>query len=189
MSSNSIVSGTISEQRMVSAICSSRSSGTWTMATFGSTVVNGYSPVSAPAAVRALNSVDLPALGMPTIPIFTSAPSGDMNQEMTRPRRRQSSDAGSPITLFGRPRTQNGGDLGPSSPARCSRTGHLQWDDQAEGRAEHDTCEDVGRVVHAEVWAADGGHPRGGRGPLLSARSASSRSRRRTRRWRAPRES
>src|SRR5438874_4515956 len=54
----------------VSAIRSRRSSGTGTIATFGSTVVNGYSALSAPARVRALKRVDLPAFGRPTMPTF-----------------------------------------------------------------------------------------------------------------------
>ena len=41
MSWNSIVSGTSEELPTVLAICSSRSSGTCAMATFGSIVVNG----------------------------------------------------------------------------------------------------------------------------------------------------
>ena len=41
MSWKSIVAGTSFELRTVSAIFSSRSSGTWAIATFGSIVVNG----------------------------------------------------------------------------------------------------------------------------------------------------
>ena len=71
MSWNSIVSCTTGEAPTTSATRSRRSSGTGTTATFGSTVVNGYPATSAPALVRALNSVDFPALGSPTMPIFT----------------------------------------------------------------------------------------------------------------------
>ena len=71
MSWKSIVSPTTFEEPTISATLSSRSSGTSTTATFGSMVVNGWPPVSAPAAVSALKSVDLPAFGRPTIPIFT----------------------------------------------------------------------------------------------------------------------
>ena len=41
MSWKEIVAGTSSELRTVSPICSSRSSGTWAIATLGSIVVNG----------------------------------------------------------------------------------------------------------------------------------------------------
>ena len=73
MSTNSICSGTRRSIPSVSASRSRRSSGTGTTATFGSTVVNGYSAASAPPPVSALKSVDLPAFGRPTIPTFIGA--------------------------------------------------------------------------------------------------------------------
>ena len=82
MSWKSMDSPTTSEQPTTSATRSSRSSGTSTTATFGSIVVNGWPPVSAPAAVSALNRVDLPALGSPTIPIFIATP---RSPQSTRP--------------------------------------------------------------------------------------------------------
>src|SRR5438093_1319759 len=69
-STNSMCSKPRRSTPSVSAIRSRRSSGTGTIATFGSTVVNGYSALSAPARVRALKSVDLPAFGRPTMPTF-----------------------------------------------------------------------------------------------------------------------
>src|ERR1700709_406167 len=43
------------------------------IATVGSTVVTGSSPVWAPPLVRALKRVDLPAFGSPTIPTFIAS--------------------------------------------------------------------------------------------------------------------
>lgn len=46
-----------------------RSSAKGTIPTFGSMVVNGKFAAAAPAPVKALNKVDFPTLGNPTIPI------------------------------------------------------------------------------------------------------------------------
>ena len=45
------------------------------MPTFGSIVANGSFAANAPARVSALNRVDLPTLGSPTIPIDRLTPS------------------------------------------------------------------------------------------------------------------
>ncbi|MCY1460393.1 hypothetical protein D9M71_779490 [compost metagenome] len=53
---------------MISASWFRRGSGTGTMPTFGSIVQNGKLAAAIPALVSALNRVDLPTLGRPTMP-------------------------------------------------------------------------------------------------------------------------
>ena len=68
MSTNSIVVGiTFSGETMLASL-SSLGSGIGTMPEFGSIVQNGKFSAPTPARVNALNSVDLPTLGKPTIP-------------------------------------------------------------------------------------------------------------------------
>ena len=55
----------------IAASRSSRGSGTFTSPTFGSMVQKGkFAACAAAVRVSALNSVDLPTFGSPTIPIF-----------------------------------------------------------------------------------------------------------------------
>ncbi len=68
MSTNSIVVGTMRCGFTISAMRSWRGSGTGTMPVFGSMVQNGKFEAAMPARVSALNSVDLPTLGSPTMP-------------------------------------------------------------------------------------------------------------------------
>ncbi len=75
MSWTSRTSWTTGADSSSAASRSRRSSGTAAIATFGSIVVNGYPAASAPAWVRALKRVDLPALGIPTMPTFIAAAS------------------------------------------------------------------------------------------------------------------
>ena len=135
MSWNSIVSWTTSLDPTVSAIRSSRSSGTPTTATFGSMVVNAYDAVSAPALVRALKRVDLPAFGRPTMPIFTRAGAAETGAPLPRARSLAS-------TARSNSRSSAGGlpSPGRSEPMPAPSA---------------DPGEHVGRVVHAEVGAPD----------------------------------
>src|SRR5258705_2831800 len=68
MSTNSIVVGIAFCGLAIDAILSRRGSGTGTMPQFGSIVQNGKFSAAMPALVSALNSVDLPTFGKPTIP-------------------------------------------------------------------------------------------------------------------------
>ncbi len=71
ISTNSTVAGIIFAPFTVARIFSSRSSATLTMPTFGSIVQKGkFAASAAYDFVRALNKVDLPTFGRPTIPIF-----------------------------------------------------------------------------------------------------------------------
>ena len=74
ISTNSTRVGTISWLLESSASCCSRSSGTDTVPTLGSMVQKGKLAAWAWAlATRALNRVDLPTLGSPTIPALSMA--------------------------------------------------------------------------------------------------------------------
>ncbi len=68
MSTNSIVVGMSFCGLTMSDSWFSRGSGTGTMPTFGSIVQNGKFAAAMPAFVSALNRVDLPTLGRPTMP-------------------------------------------------------------------------------------------------------------------------
>src|SRR5690606_22084404 len=68
MSTNSIVVGITRSGLTIAASASSRGSGTGTMPVFGSIVQNGKLAAAMPALVNALNRVDLPTLGRPTMP-------------------------------------------------------------------------------------------------------------------------
>src|SRR5690606_33076071 len=69
MSTKVTVAGVIFSEPNIPARTSSRGSGMGTTPTLGSIVANGSLAATAPAAVSALNSVDLPTLGRPTIPM------------------------------------------------------------------------------------------------------------------------
>ncbi len=68
MSTNSIVVGITRCGFTMVASSSRRGSGTGTMPVFGSIVQNGKFAAAMPALVSALNRVDLPTLGRPTMP-------------------------------------------------------------------------------------------------------------------------
>ena len=68
ISTNSIEVGTILAGFTIAAIASKRGSGTGTIPVLGSIVQNGKFSAAIPALVSALNKVDLPTLGRPTIP-------------------------------------------------------------------------------------------------------------------------
>src|SRR3989344_8492856 len=68
ISTNSIDVGTIFSDFSKAESLASRSSGTLITPTLGSMVVNGKFEAAAACFVRALNKVDLPTLGKPTIP-------------------------------------------------------------------------------------------------------------------------
>ena len=68
ISTNSVVVGITFSGLTISAIFINLWSGTGTTPTFGSIVQKGKFCASIPAAVKALNRVDLPTLGSPTIP-------------------------------------------------------------------------------------------------------------------------
>src|SRR3989344_9194540 len=68
ISTNSIDVGTIFSDFSKAASLASRWSGTLITPTFGSMVVNGKFEAAAACFVRALNRVDLPTFGKPTIP-------------------------------------------------------------------------------------------------------------------------
>src|SRR6266571_3883027 len=68
MSTNSTVAGTTRAGRATAASASSLGSGTATTPTLGSIVLKGLFSAAIPALVSALNSVDLPTLGSPTMP-------------------------------------------------------------------------------------------------------------------------
>ena len=79
MSTKVIRVGTTFADFAIAASRSSRGSGTFTSPTFGSMVQNGkFAACAAAVRVSALNSVDLPTFGSPTIPIFRA---------IVRPRR------------------------------------------------------------------------------------------------------
>ncbi len=70
MSTNVIRVGMICLDPAMSASVSSRASGTATSPTFGSIVQKGkFAACAAAVFVSALNSVDLPTFGSPTIPM------------------------------------------------------------------------------------------------------------------------
>src|SRR5690242_9921446 len=68
MSTNSTAVGTTFCGLTIAASAFSRGSGTGTTPTFGSIVQNGKLAAAMPALVSALNRVDLPTLGSPTMP-------------------------------------------------------------------------------------------------------------------------
>jgi hypothetical protein len=68
MSTNSIEVGTTFCGWTIAASAARRGSGTGTTPTFGSIVQNGKLAAAMPALVSALNRVDLPTLGRPTMP-------------------------------------------------------------------------------------------------------------------------
>ncbi|MNT26874.1 hypothetical protein D3C72_1624730 [compost metagenome] len=68
MSTNSTAVGMTFCGLMIAASSFRRGSGTGTMPTFGSMVQNGKFAAAMPALVSALNRVDLPTLGRPTMP-------------------------------------------------------------------------------------------------------------------------
>jgi hypothetical protein len=70
MSTNSVVVGIVDKGLTIVEILFRRSSGTGTIPWFGSIVQKGKFSASMPAAVKALNKVDLPTFGNPTIPHF-----------------------------------------------------------------------------------------------------------------------
>ena len=71
ISTNSTVAGIIFSGFTIFANSSRRESGTVTIPTLGSMVQKGKFSALIPAYVRALNKVDFPTLGKPTIPHFT----------------------------------------------------------------------------------------------------------------------
>ena len=77
MSTNSIRLGTTRAGFAISARRCKRGSGTGTTPVFGSMVQNGKFSALTPERVRALNRVDLPTFGSPTMPHLNpiSAPS------------------------------------------------------------------------------------------------------------------
>ena len=95
------------------------------------------------AWVSALNRVDLPALGSPTIPTFTQRP----REEAGRPRRRLHAHAS------GRPRSPASAPRGP-----LTDPGHEGADHRPQGHSR----QDIRRVVHPQVGAgyADAGRER-----------------------------
>ena len=73
MSTKVIRAGTTFADFAISASRSSRGSGTFTSPTFGSIVQKGkFAACAAAVRVSALNSVDFPTLGSPTIPILNA---------------------------------------------------------------------------------------------------------------------
>ena len=71
MSTNVICAGNICLEPAIAASLSNRTSGTDTTPVFGSIVQNGkFAACAAAVLVSALKSVDLPTLGMPTIPVL-----------------------------------------------------------------------------------------------------------------------
>ncbi len=68
MSTNSMVVGSTFSGLTIEASLSRRVSGTGTTPVLGSIVQKGKFAASMPALVSALNKVDLPTLGKPTIP-------------------------------------------------------------------------------------------------------------------------
>ena len=68
ISTNSIEVGTIFCGFTILAMASRRGSGTGTIPVLGSIVQKGKFSAAMPALVSALNSVDLPTFGRPTIP-------------------------------------------------------------------------------------------------------------------------
>ena len=68
MSTNSTVAWTSLRLLLISASASSRGSGTWATPTVVSVVENGWAATGADPPVRALNRLDLPELGRPTMP-------------------------------------------------------------------------------------------------------------------------
>src|SRR5690606_681098 len=68
ISTNSIVVGTTRSGLTISARAFMRVSGTGTIPELGSIVQKGKFSAAMPALVSALNKVDLPTLGKPTIP-------------------------------------------------------------------------------------------------------------------------
>ena len=68
MSTNSTAVGTSFCGLTISASWFRRGSGTGTTPTFGSIVQNGKLAAAMPALVSALNRVDLPTFGRPTMP-------------------------------------------------------------------------------------------------------------------------
>src|SRR5690554_4592507 len=68
ISTNSIVVGSTRSGLTISARGPKRGSGTGTMPVFGSMVQKGKFSAAIPDLVKALNRVDLPTLGKPTIP-------------------------------------------------------------------------------------------------------------------------
>ena len=68
ISTNSIEVGTTRSGLTISASCLRRGSGTGTIPVLGSLVQNGKFSAAIPALVNALNKVDLPTFGSPTIP-------------------------------------------------------------------------------------------------------------------------
>ena len=72
ISVNSTVVGMTFSGFTIPAILSNRSSGIETIPEFGSIVQKGKFSAAMPALVKALNRVDLPTLGKPTIPHLTA---------------------------------------------------------------------------------------------------------------------
>lgn len=68
MSTNSIVVGSTRSGLTISASAARRASGIGTIPLFGSMVQNGKFSAAMPDLVSALNRVDLPTLGRPTMP-------------------------------------------------------------------------------------------------------------------------
>ena len=68
MSTNSIVVGNTRSGLTISASSFRRGSGTGTIPVLGSLVQKGKFSAAIPALVKALNKVDLPTFGKPTIP-------------------------------------------------------------------------------------------------------------------------
>ena len=75
MSTKVIRAGMTLADFAIAASLSRRGSGTFTSPTLGSMVQNGkFAACAAAVRVSALNSVDLPTFGSPTIPIFSAMP-------------------------------------------------------------------------------------------------------------------
>ena len=81
MSTKVIRAGTAFADLAIAASRSSRASGTFTSPTFGSMVQKGkFAACAAAVRVSALNRVDLPTLGSPTIPILRAMPTSSLRR-------------------------------------------------------------------------------------------------------------
>ena len=95
MSTKVIRAGITFADFAIPASRSRRSSGTFTSPTLGSMVQNGkFAACAAAVRVSALNSVDLPTFGSPTIPIFSAMRRLLRPAPLWRARRRGQASAG-----------------------------------------------------------------------------------------------
>src|SRR5690606_14218392 len=96
MSTNSTAVGTTRSGFTMSASAFRRGSGTGTTPTLGSMVQNGKLAAAMPALVSALNRVDLPTFGRPTMPHL---------MPISNPQRRERGTVKSSLLLFPVPRS------------------------------------------------------------------------------------